>query len=162
MLEHGRVLIEAADEAVRIWAEYRREGAEDVGLRVGPRSLARRAPLRGPGVAQGVARFVEETPGFGSVEAALRATHGLAARARPLDPGDGFRCVWPRLTVEGFLARVAEGLPREFRPPHEEPCEKEYEAMRLAQEASSLAEIDARFRARYPGLVREGFGWRKR
>lgn len=144
------LFVETPEEALEIWSRYRQEGVEST-RRVGPRGYDRRAALVGLEIPHAVALFVEDTFGFPLAEGALRREYGLAASGKVSEDARG-----------RFFLELASRLPMEFRAPHEELCEAELEEMMRASEAASGASIEERYRARYPGLMREGFGWRKR
>lgn len=147
------LFLETPEEALAIWASYHRDGV-DVSRGLGPRSLARISPLKGLEIPHAVSLFVEETPGYRTVESLLRSSYGLAAPLRQ------YRGPAGSLTV--FENRLSLGLPREFRPPHEEFCEAEFEEMSRELETAAHADIEKKYRSRYPGLVRGGFaqGWK--
>ncbi len=144
--------VETPMQAVAVWAFYRRDGVE-VACHLGPQSLVRLSPLKGLEIPHAVALFVEETPGYAAVESSLRASNGLE---KPFREYGGVS-----VTLEEFESSLALGLPREFRPPHEEFCEAEFEEMARELEASALAGIEKKYQSRYPGLIRGGFseGW---
>jgi len=144
--------VETPAQALELWASYRREGVA-VNRRLGPRPVGRVSPLKGLEIPHAVALFVEETKGFPAVEGLLRTSFGLSMPSRASRE--------PSLTPEEFETYLALGLPREFRPPHEEFCEAEFEEKARELEAKALGGIERKYRSRYPGLMREGFkqGW---